>query len=207
MSDPLGYSMESPLEDSPELIVLLGKMAARWASLDTILASALGEFIGNPAAGQAIYFASSSQQLRIGMLKATVPISPLPALMKEECIALLDRLGDLWKRRNLFLHNPVLGTEDHNPARLDTLVLRPLRKNAYQLEPISRKVLQDHLDVLAEIAIKLQFFSSEKLATQYLALLEKHLGPDQHGSKSESPPDQNQAQPPRPLDPLQSSQK
>ena len=146
------------------MVRLFGLIAVRWATLDDILAEALGAFIGNREAGIDIYFAVSSQGPRLDMLQAAIKHSKLPDNLKEMCASNIEKIGELWKRRNILLHNPVVATipvsempttAKPSPDQLtySTWVRRPLRKQQDQKIPLLAKEINEHLSALGKASI------------------------------------------------------
>lgn len=148
--------MRSPLENSPDHITALGTIAARWATLDTILATVLGQLIGNLATGSAVYFSSSSTQLRLDCIRAVVLHgASIPDTRRERYRALLDNLGDLWKRRNTFLHNSAVASSANPDAIYSVWLNKPLREPSQTFAEMPVKELQLHADRISTIGSEL----------------------------------------------------
>jgi hypothetical protein len=144
--------MHSPLENSPEHITALGTIAARWATLDTILAVVLGNLIGNHAAGEAIYFSSSATQLRIACLRAVVLRSTnLPSERRDRCAHLLENLSELWLSRNTLLHNPAVASSANKDAVFSLWLKRPLKEPPQEWRPLPVANLVHHADRVSAI--------------------------------------------------------
>ena len=143
--------MRSPIENSPEHIRWLGIIAARWATLDTVLVMLLLKATGNYATAEAIYFSSSSQRLRLDQLRAIIKTCPWPTADKTTAIALIDQLDDLWCKRNDILHNPAIADSAKPDAAYWAQVKRPIRKETERKVPLTLTYLEQHASMLSKI--------------------------------------------------------
>lgn len=200
-----GGKFEVPLEASPEHIMLMGRIAANWAYMDSILAIAFGYLIGNHSAAEAIYYSSSSQSLRLDMMRASTRVSNLPDELKDRCTKLLDQIGDLWKRRNTLMHNTA-EVDKNDPSAFATWVRRPLRNPPDQRLPLLASEMEEHIAALNSAAWQLLIFSSPEVARTLLASIEKLELPGGNVSEAESHPDQPQVPSREPDVPPQSSE-
>lgn len=151
--------------------MLMGRIAVKWATLDDVLATALGTFIGNPEAGAALYFSSSSQQLRLDMLRAALFVSRDTEAYKAECLKHIDAIGDLWKRRNILIHNGVAESETR-PGEYSSWVRQPLRKEPVKFLLLLTREMQSHIDALSESASHLMILTNPEAYRAFLASLD-----------------------------------
>ena len=146
--------MPSAIEESEPHLLAVGKIAARWATLDVTLSLVLGTLIRDLSAGASIYFAISSQGARLDVILAALRTAKLDEVKKEAFRSDLQKLQKLWKRRNALLHSPVgRGSPSDEPYSL--IRTTPLREVYIRTEPVTLKQLREHADAVDRVAERL----------------------------------------------------
>ena len=142
--------MRSPIENSPDHLMLLGTIAARWASLDFALVHLIRKASGSLAMAEAVYFSSASQSLRFDQIRAIVDSSDWDETEKAKTISLIEKLSGLWKVRNRILHNPAVADRVGPTAKYHASLTKPATKTPRTKISLDLTVLQEHADQVAE---------------------------------------------------------
>lgn len=97
--------MRSPLEHEPEFIAGIGLITVRWAALEHELEGLLGSLLKIEPAGEKTLHAVVSFAARLALVRALVSASLADGTAKRAALALLDKIGDMWRARNFLLHS------------------------------------------------------------------------------------------------------
>lgn len=138
----------------------IGRIAARWSSLDLVLVKLLAETLQDEAVAEAMYFGIGSQRARFDVVRAVINASRRPSNNEKVQIgAILDDLGDLWGKRNDLMHSPAIkhyrrkGDPDYsarvirpanakNSRRKVMLTLNYLKQHAGKLNALTEQLFQ-----------------------------------------------------------------
>lgn len=143
--------MESPIEQSPEHVHLLGVIAARWATLDLTLARLVGMAVDDDQMGEDIYFSSSAQRLRFDLLKAVIPNTQWDEADKTTLLKAVLALEKLWAKRNDIMHNPAIARPTKDGGfQYAAKMIKPIRKNRVQEVSLSLKHLEEHAEAVSQ---------------------------------------------------------
>ena len=155
--------MASAVERSPRHLRELGRIAARWSSLDQVLAKLLAETLQDEAIAEAAYFTPMSQRARFDMVRTIINASQRPSQSEKLLIGnILDDLDALWLKRNEIMHNPIIA--HYGPNGGPTMIIRITRpanrKRPRREMPLPVNLLKQHatkLDALAEQLFKIAY--------------------------------------------------
>lgn len=152
--------MRSPIENSPDHLLQLGIIAARWASVDTILAQLLAIAIGDEKTGEAVYFAAASQRARLDIVRAAVNSSFEQRNNRDAINEKLDVLSDLWGKRNDLLHSPAIWRiRPGKKSKAKTFIANVIRpanvKNNRREIPLTLEYLKGHCQRLSDVGDEL----------------------------------------------------
>jgi hypothetical protein len=152
--------MKSPIEESQEHLVLLGIIAARWATLDLVLVGVLEEAVSSNKSdmAEAIFFSATASQTRFEQVIAAVRASDWPQESKELISATIEKLRELWRRRNEILHNPIIATGAQGGLRYWLKMSKVGRKDWGEKKALALEDLQQHADRLDELGNVLHEF-------------------------------------------------
>ena len=167
--------MQSPLELEPELVRLLGLITIRWAALDDALSELLGRFMRVDHAGPAAFFSLANFSQRLALISSTATYSIKSEHHLAITIKLLSKIGDLWLKRNNFVHAHYVHQSEYSDGIIVTLVRdsgeglteealddggKPVKSRSFgylkrkrggdsEFVPVNRGSLQNHADRVA----------------------------------------------------------
>jgi hypothetical protein len=155
--------MASPIEDSPRNLLEIGRIAARWSSLDLVMVKLLAETLQDEGVAEAMYFVLASQRARFDSVRAAVNASRRPSENEKVIISkIIEDLGDLWSKRNDLMHSPsVKRFKKGGKTEMFARVIRPANaKN-------NRREVSLRLAELKQHAGKLQLLTKQLFQIAY----------------------------------------
>lgn len=152
MSDkPPTYGLHAV--DDPEIIQHLGRIAASWATLDTILVETLCRLLRNDPAGEVIYYSLNNFRARLDIITNIVDEMMDPDDQRRHL--LLEHLGtinSLSIERNEMIHSAMVERGDGAILRV---VRRPGRKIPRRHKPVTANDLEEHGKALSQVAFQI----------------------------------------------------
>jgi hypothetical protein len=146
--------MRSPVEQSPEHLVLIGTIIVRWASLDLILVRLLSGLLNNPIAAERIYFSSRNQKAKFDMIRSLL-LAQSAEENSDTLINILNKLSKLASTRNDLVHSYVVADGIGPRAKYELHVEQSATKSGVKRIKLSLDFLQSHADTLSAIGTEL----------------------------------------------------
>lgn len=144
--------MPSPIETSSEHLQELGRIAARWSSLDPVLVQLLSKILRDENVAEAVYFTPISQRARLDTVSAMITASNVPSdAEKTELLAAIKAIGQLWSKRNDLMHSPIVRRYRRglDAPEMIAKVTRPANpKNSRREVPLPLHYLKAHAERL-----------------------------------------------------------
>lgn len=106
MSSNWFSDVRSPLETDDELCLALGRISARWSTVELCLSEILNSLVGHAEAASAMYFSAQGFRARVEMLRAAAKHKIVEENANEYTAQLLQRVYDAWKSRKRLIHQP-----------------------------------------------------------------------------------------------------
>lgn len=138
----MAYSSHMPLDSNPDYARALGTILERWTLLESTMARVLGcvlEIEDQPA--RAVLYSLNSTSNRIAIVRSMAQEMVPEGPEKRGFLYLLEKINHLQKRRNELIHGEYWhGDKD----KLDLILIRPMDKLAFEIQPIDLTQLQEH---------------------------------------------------------------
>jgi hypothetical protein len=155
----VGHSVNMPLDSNPEFAHLLGKVVERWASLESELMRCLAALLDdNEPAARAIIYSLNSTSNRIGIVKAVARELLPDGPEKSGFVWLLDKINDLQKERNGFIHGEYWHAGN---SGLELMLIRPSNPTPVTIRPVRENDLKRHLALCEEWEFQLSLARDE----------------------------------------------
>jgi hypothetical protein len=142
-----------PLDRNPDFAQMLGVIIEHWTWLEEQLCQSFAHLLdGNGPAARAIFYSLNATSVRIGMVRSVAREVMPEGPERTDFIWLLDRINDLSKKRNDYIHG-----EYHHSVKdqLELIVVRPANAEVVRSEYVTVAALKKHVENVDYCALAL----------------------------------------------------
>jgi hypothetical protein len=158
----LSQTTSTPLDSISKFAQLLGLILERWTLIENELSRCLAALLdGNREAADAIIYSLNSTSIRIAMVRAVARRLMPDGPEKIGFVYLLDRVNDLQKQRNEYIHGEYWHHDFESDDSLDLINFRPMNASPITQRRITPKHLSDHLALCEERELQLSLARAE----------------------------------------------